>query len=79
MKPNKDTTTNTTSFDAIANLISSLAESSGDIDMLLESVAKYYDADRAYVFENDEDGTTTSNTYESVSYTHLTLPTSLRV
>ena len=68
MKPdNKDKMKNyknTSSFDAAASFLNSLAESADDINALLKSVAQYYDADRSYVFEITPDGKTVDNTYE---------------
>ena len=56
--------TDTAAFDAVAKLLASIAESSEDIDALLASVAEYYDADRAYVFEITPAGKAVDNTYE---------------
>ena len=55
---------NTASFDTAAKLFMSLAESGDDINELLQAVAEYYAADRAYVFEITEDGLAVDNTYE---------------
>ena len=56
--------TNTKAYESIANLLASLAESADDINALLKSVAQYYAADRAYVFEITPDGKMVDNTYE---------------
>ena len=63
----KDSTNSITSkesFDAVAKLLTSLAENANDVNALLKSTAEYYDADRGYVFEITPDGTMVDNTYE---------------
>ena len=55
---------NTEAYESVANLLTSLAESTDDINALLRSVAEYYDADRGYVFEITADGKAVDNTYE---------------
>ena len=56
--------TSTSSYDTIATLLSSLSESASDVNAMLQTVAQYYDADRAYVFEMTQDRAGLNNTYE---------------
>lgn len=48
----------------VIQFLGKLIEYVDDIDAILRDLAKYYDADRAYVFEFSEDGKTLDNTYE---------------
>ena len=51
-------------FSAVLNLYESLADPTGDTNLLLKDVAQFYDADRAYIFEIAPDRKTIDNTYE---------------
>lgn len=51
-------------YDQAMSFLGRIVEYVDNVDAILRDVASHYDADRAYVFEFSEDGTTLDNTYE---------------
>lgn len=50
--------------ESVFKILHRTSDKEAGINMILEVIGNYYGASRAYVFENDEDGLTTRNTFE---------------